>query len=369
MAAAVAAVNKDLLDIDERDESDGIPYDPPPTVPFDAALDMPETRATRGDGETRETRATRGKEGKSLPKFPCGHCRKGCTKGTSLMCGFCEFWFHANCVDGMTPEFIESCDKMNRMTGNSAFLCLICRKLVGKINISLKDLQAQIKVLQTELKTAKLERDFMAAKIEKMENESAQVTEKVIGIESEIETGMEKAKEEVKDEMTNELKEREEKSANLVIYGVAESAKATGAERQAEDVAAVTKMAEAIDVELKGAVEVRYRAGKKVPEATRPRPMIVRIEDEETREKVMSNARKLARKEEWKEVFVSRDLTYKQRMEANKLEEKLRNDAERMNEEAKKEGKGGGSYRVVGVRAKNRRVEWREDRGARGGRE
>ena len=110
-------------------------------------------------------------------------------------------------------------------------------------------------------------------------------------------------------------------------------------------------------------MEVRYRAGKKVPGAARPRPMVVKIEDEETREKIVTNARKLARKEGWKDVFVSRDLTYKQRMEANKLEEKLRKEAEEKNEAAKNEGRGGGSYRVVGVRAKNRRVEWREERG------
>ena len=352
-----AKIPEDLNDIDETDESDGIPYEAPD-------LHFP---PGSGDAATRETRATRGKEGKSLPKFPCGNCRKGCTKGTSLMCGFCEFWYHSNCVDGMTPEFIESCDKMSRMTGNSAFLCLICRKLVGRINISLRDLQAQIKQLHTELKTAKLERDFMAAKIEKMANETAQVTEKVIVVEKGIESEMEKAKEEVKEEMTTELKEREERSVNLVVYGVAESQRPTGAEKQAEDVETVTKMAEAIGVELKGAVEVRYRAGKKVPEATRPRPMVVRIEDEETRERMLANARKLARKEEWKEVFVSRDLTYKQQMEANKLEDKLRKDAKRMNDQAKNEGRGGGSYRVVGVRAKNRRVEWREERGARGG--
>ena len=269
----------------------------------------------------------------------------------------------------MTPEFIESCDKMSRMTGGSAFLCMICRKLVGKINFSLRALQGQIKEINSQLQTAKLERDYMTAKIEKMENESAQVTTKIVSIEKEVGEEVAKAKEEVKEEMTVELKEREEKSVNLVVYGVKESDKATGAEKQAEDVEAVNKMAEAIGVELKGAVEVRYRAGKKVPEATRPRPMVVRIEDEETREKIVANARKLARKEEWKEVFVARDLTYKQRMEANKLEEKLRKDAERMNDQAKNEGRVGGSYKVVGVRAKSRRVEWREERGAIGGRE
>ena len=228
---------KNVVGIDDDDD-----YDGPLTVPFQHEDDEDET-------PTPESRTTRGKGGgKSLPKFPCGHCKKGCSQGTSLICGFCEFRFHAACVDGMTPEFVNSCDKMSRMTGGSAFLCVICRKLVGRINISLKDLLAQIKELRSELKTAKLERDFMTAKLDRMENQSAQVTDKIVGMEKEMETGMEKAKEEVKEEMTSELKEREEKSTNLVVYGVAESERPTGAEKQAEDVETVTKLAEAKSV-------------------------------------------------------------------------------------------------------------------------
>ena len=76
----------------------------------------------------------------------------------------------------------------------------------------------------------------------------------------------------------------------------------------------------------------------------------------------MANARRLAKKDQWKDVFVAPDLTYKERQDANKLEEKLRAEAERRNDEAKNEGRVNGKYVLVGVKGRSRRVEWRGDR-------
>ena len=45
-------------------------------------------------------------------------------------------------------------------------------------------------------------------------------------------------------------------------------------------------------------MRVRYRSGRIVVE--KPRPMIVAIDDDETREAMLARARFLARKDEWK---------------------------------------------------------------------
>ena len=294
-------------------------------------------------------------------KNPCGHCKDECKTGTGVICGFCETWFHCKCVDGMTPEFIESCDKMLKLGGGSAFLCVICRKLASKINKSVRELELKIVQMEGRLKTAELERQAMAEKVDRMENRSTQVSDRIVGMEKEIETGMEKAKKEVREEMSSEMKAREERSENIVIYGVAESVAAEGEARKGEDGEKVKEMAEAMGVEIKGDVQVKFRAGKKIEGEERPRPMIVRIADEETRQRLLENARKLARKEEWKRVFVSQDLTWQQREAARQEERKLREEAERKTEEAKNEGRGGGKYVVVGQRGR-RRVVWREER-------
>ena len=293
-------------------------------------------------------------------KNPCGHCKEECKAGTGVPCGFCENWFHSKCIDGMTPEFVDCCDKMNKLFGGSSFLCVICRKLATKINKSIKEVEAKVADMEKELKRSELEREKLAEKVERMEQKSEQVSTMMTGMEKELETGMVKAKKEMKDEMESERKEREERSENVVVYGVAESDKEEADARKEDDKKVMMDLAEEIGVEIKGEVEVKFRAGKK-REDGKPRPMIVRVDDDETRQKLLSQARRLARKEEWRKVFVSPDLTWQQREEAREEEKKLRLEAERKTEEAKNEGRGNGRFVLAGPRGR-RRLVWRAER-------
>ena len=97
-------------------------------------------------------------------KNPCRHCKDECKSRTSVWCSFCETGFHAKCIDGMTPEFVDSCNKMNKIFGGSAFLCVICRKLVTKINKSIQDVEAKMADLEAELKKANLEQKNAGSK-------------------------------------------------------------------------------------------------------------------------------------------------------------------------------------------------------------
>ena len=106
----------------------------------------------------------------------------------------------------MTPEFVESCDKMNKMFGGSAFLCVICRKLAGKINKTFREMETRMEGLESKLKTAELERNLMATKLEKIESKADHVKEKMGDMEKEVETGMEKAVREAKAGMEAEMK-------------------------------------------------------------------------------------------------------------------------------------------------------------------
>ena len=173
------------------------------------------------------------------------------------------------------------------------------------------------------MKIAEAERDALKEKIARMDSRTDQVSEGMVKIEREIETGMEKVKEKAKEEITSEMKEIKEKSINIVLYGLEESKEEDAAKRRDDDMKKVMKMAEEIDVSMNGAVEIKFRAGRKDEDTGKPRPLIVKIEDDETREKILNNARKLSRKEEWKRVYISPDLTFKQREEARKDEHKV----------------------------------------------
>lgn len=233
---------------------------------------------------------------------------------------------------------------------------MICRKLATKLNGTIADVNAKVNKLEERTQMLELDNKLLHEKVEKTETKTDQVKQQIGGIEKEIDAGMQKAKEEVKEEMSTEMKNRERKM-NIVVYGIDESDKEEAEERKKEDEKKVEEIANEIGVVMKGKVDVKWRLGKKVAGEAKPRPMIVRLEDVESRAKLLEKARFLARNVNpaWKRVYLAPDLTWQQREEARKKEEELRKQAERMTEETTKDGGTGEVYRVVGTRG-NRRI-------------
>ena len=73
------------------------------------------------------------------------------------------------------------------------------------------------------------------------------------------------------------------------------------------------------------------------------------FEDDESRARIMRNARNLSRKDGWKRVFVAPDLTFEQREEARRQEKELREEAQKKTDDAKNEGRAV-RYVVIGQR-------------------
>ena len=303
---------------------------------------------------------------RNAKKKPCGKCLAECKTTGSVPCNFCEAWYHAACIDGMTTAFVECSDAMMLIYGTSSYLCHVCRKGMTKLIIADREKTTLIKDLQEELKKSAEERKALSDRIDKLEGNTKQVKEKVVVMEREIETGMEQAIKDIREEVVSDKKEAEEIANNIVIYGLKESEKDEGKERKEDDKQKVEKILMDIEVEIDDAMEVKWRAGKKSDDPNKQRPLIVKMESEEKREKVLKNARKLKGKEEWAKVFIQPDLTYRQRVEARKQEERLREEAERKNEEGKnEEGENEGEWIVVGPRGK-RRVTWKKEKRERG---
>ena len=253
-------------------------------------------------------------------------------------------------------------------------MCMICRNVIGFMNNTFKAQQDEMKAIRVDMKASDAEKRVLQEKVKALEAEirllvsqiagiqsnTNQVREKVGDMEKEIESGMEQAKKEVKEEMTVEMKEQEKKGSNIVVFGVKESEKSDPEEEKADDAAVIRKIAEEVDVEIAGEVEILFRAGKKEG-ASKPRPIVVKVHDDETREALKRKAYLLGRKDAWKGVFVAPDLTRKQREEARKKEMELREEADRLNEIAKNDGRTGGSHRVKTIKGE-RKVVWWEDR-------
>ena len=298
-------------------------------------------------------------------KSICPKCDEECkSKSDGLPCAGCEFWYHTKCINGMTNEFVENHDRLMHLNGGSSFICRVCCKIFSKFNGSFQEVFAKMTEIEKNADHSELEKAAMKEKIERLEAQLDQVRARIVVMEKDMEAGMQQAVKEVKEVVAAEMKQVEDKSSNIVLYGVPEPEGSNATERRESDEEEVRKVAEAIGVEVTGGISAKYRAGRFVEGAAKPRPMIVTIEDAEIRAKMLKNAPRLAQISDWKGVFIWEDLTKQQREESKKREDELRENARRMNEEAKNEGKTGGSYKVVGRGERRRVVWWWESRGA-----
>merc|ERR1712050_348041 len=139
-------------------------------------------------------------------------------------------------------------------------------------------------------RVANLEREKkeLALKVEVLEKRMGECKREI----KVVETGLTKAKEDVKEEM-EELKESEERSENIVVYGLVESKKKDPKERVKEDERKVKELWEQVEVEVEEReTEVKFRVGKQ-REDGKPRPPILTVKDAEKRESLLNSGRKL----------------------------------------------------------------------------
>ena len=167
-----------------------------------------------------------------------------------------------------------------------------------------------------------LEKETLAQKVEKIEMKAERANERVEGAEKEVTSGMERTKAEVKEDVRSEMALREEKTDRFAIYGLEETKEDDSVKwRELEQ----KKVEELIGkIGIQGKVEVKHRAGRQREEGAKPRPVIVKAEDGEMRDKLLRNARKLSTMEETKRVYIAPDLTPQQREEDRKKEASLR---------------------------------------------
>ena len=153
---------------------------------------------------------------------------------------------------------------------------------------------------------------------------------------------------------------REENSSNIAIYGLEETKEVDTEKWRDEEIKKVMNLVDQMGVPFDGEITIRYRGGKKREEGDKPRPLIVRVADDETRAKIFRNAPKLSRNESNRRVFISQDLTWQQREDDRKAEAARKQDAAQRNAQAITDGRKV-KWVVVGARGKRKVVERPEE--------
>lgn len=225
---------------------------------------------------------------------PCGKCKGTINdKIKALCCEFCSTWMCLDCtkvpetmydlmLDKEVPNFLWSCD--------SCIHALPTIKNIGKTLQGVKDEQVNCKTEIGRLNT----------KVEKLES----------SIDSKVQEAIE------------EYREREARKSNIIVHNIPESKKQEAKDRLREDVQEVSSLiAEGLEIEEHVSITSAIRLGKRDEDKTRL--LRVTLENVKTKRNILAKAKKLRETEKWKQVFITPDLSPKERQKNKVLREEL----------------------------------------------
>ena len=131
----------------------------------------------------------------------CGHCKADTKKqlSTAVPCSVCTTWYHISCLTGMSDEFVDNCDKSNRLKGDSSFFCPNCRNFIPNMNGSIQDLlekfvalearvnaaEARANSAEARANAAELELQKLRSELDGMKNGADMVKDKIVVMEKE----------------------------------------------------------------------------------------------------------------------------------------------------------------------------------------
>lgn len=243
-------------------------------------------------------------------KYPCILCSTevgGKTGG--VQCTYCDRWVHPKCAN-ITKAHLElyklpSCQ----------YICDTCVKVSAKIKKEIQHLQVTTMEMRENIEANKQEIAAQKRRMDKVERKVEDLDPaKII--------------ERSRDEMLKELREREARRDNLVIYQVEEPNHDRGSDRKEQDMRKVTEIFEHLECPVTADnIKFIFRVGEKKDDRPAPRPIIVCLKDPTARKSILDNTRKLAGSN-FDKISITPDLTPLQRRE----EDEMRKEAEVRNE-------------------------------------
>ncbi len=218
----------------------------------------------------------------------------------SVQCTVCGLWVHKTCA-GMSDEMFNFLDGQHKLTGAAYWACRSCTAYAQGMNHRMKEIET--KLAEVKQSCSKNESD-----IKKVESEVEKLTEKV---EKQAKL-LEKMSVSGDGGVYEELREREARRSNVVMFGMVEAAsEVMGRGRWDWDIKSCANLFAALRVELTAdSIKFCRRVGERMGEAARP--LVVGFYEESDKSKLLKcDTRGTA----FEDVEICPDLTKKQRQE------------------------------------------------------
>ena len=268
----------------------------------------------------------------------CIFCQKSFIKNSGcIQCFLCELWAHVKCT-GMHADSLKilTSKKYNGLN----WTCRPCSTFAQKYNKTTLKINERLNALEK--------------KIDKVDK----VQEKLASIDKEVEELKEKQSSTTNsssDSVYAELRERDSRRENLVVYELPEPVGDDGRERAQEDKEQFADLCQRIGVEMNTKdLKFSLRLGRY--EDRKSRPLLVGIPNLLLRDTILNCAYRLNQlRDPFCYIGISRDLTKIQRDE----DQKLRDQMDKLNSELSDEDKKNFQWRVIGKKGERKLIKAR----------
>ncbi len=227
----------------------------------------------------------------------------------AVCCDKCYRWVHQQCANFNQTEY-KLLTKKGKNQDNLMWFCGACTPLVRCLLRGKPQSPSHSPMLQGEL-NKKLDR-----LIEGFTRMEAALCKKEERMEDIIEDKVNK--------YLSEQKERSNRDQNVIFHNIPESDSTDVNERKNHDIEQVQEVLTLLDVD-DSEVKQPVRLGKKGNVPGKPRLLKVTLNRVETKKETLNKAKKLrtATQSQYNKVYITPDLTYREREESRRLREEL----------------------------------------------
>ena len=259
----------------------------------------------------------------------CPKCSLPCTDGQkALQCYTCDKWHHNKCV-GINDKSYDAISKLDK---GIEWICHPCKGEKDKLNLENQSMKKIIEQLNKDNKTLQnnydeLKKNLDDLKVEIKSDVLREVREEIKSLRSSnnIVGGVN-----LRDEIAKAIKVEEEnklRKNNLLIYNLEESKKGNFNDQNTDDTDRIKDLfRNSVKVSNFEIVKM-FRIGRKMESdgSVRPRPILIKLSDENEKWSLLKGAKELRNAEGWrKKIGISLDLCKEDREKDKKLREDLK---------------------------------------------
>ena len=257
----------------------------------------------------------------------CGYCSKKCTlRSEAIQCDLCHSWVHASC-EGISKQDYELLTQVTGSVENVVYFCKLhsCLTVNKKLlNDHLNTLSSDnadlpsLRSLQTEQLNLHKIISKVSAKIDDLCNSNDNLKQQITTTSETITSAslqshsVPRPPASSAQDIADELADRERRKSNLIVYNFSESS---------DDKKHFIDLCNTV-FKLDISVVSHRRLGKQAE--NKLRPLLLSLEDVDDKEFITSRSYLLRRHEEYKNVYISADMTKYQRAKHKQLVEELK---------------------------------------------